>query len=89
MADGFFQARSIDVDGLPENIKHKAQAIIEQLENGAHYGKFHGKKMFFDRKKISIPVTYSYRLLCREVGNEIVVQDLVSHEVYNKLLRRR
>jgi|DewCreStandDraft_4_1066084.scaffolds.fasta_scaffold255670_2 hypothetical protein len=89
-ASSFLRARNIQHNGgLPEHIKCKAVSIIQALENGMHFQKLGGKRMEFDRNLISIPVGFSYRMVARDDDGNIVIHHLVSHEQYNKLIRRR
>lgn len=84
----FFAERRIDCDQLPEHVFANAQNIIEQIEAGTHFAQLNGKRMFFDRQYITIPVGRSYRLIAREREKKLVFQKLVTHENYNKILSR-
>lgn len=67
----------------------KAQEIIEQLENGVHFSSMQGRRMTSDKSIISIPVNYSYRIVARETDCGLQIKYVVSHETYNKLIKKR
>ena len=52
----FFARCGISCDQLPEHVYRRAKEIIEKLEDGAHFQSVGGKRMDFDRSKVSIPV---------------------------------
>lgn len=78
-----FDRDPIDLRALPKNVVIKAREIIIALETAKNYRDFHGKRLRHDRFVISIPVTRNYRLLCRDCGNLLVPEVVVSHEDYN------
>jgi len=53
------------------------------LQDHRNYRDFHGKRLRHDRFIISIPVTRNYRLICRDYGNLLVPEAVISHEDYN------
>lgn len=73
----------IDLRTLPRNVVLKARKIITGLKTNQDYRDFRGKRLRHDRFIISIPVTRSYRLICRDCGNFLAPEAIVSHEDYN------
>jgi hypothetical protein len=78
-----FEQDPIDLRALPKNVVLKAREIIDGLENHRNYREFRGKRLRHDRLVISIPVTRNYRLICRDLGNDLIPQSVISHEEYN------
>lgn len=78
-----FHQDPIDLKNLPKNIVIKSRRIIEQLQNQSDYRQFHGKRLRHDRFVISIPINRSYRLLCRDRGDYLAPEAVISHEDYN------
>ncbi len=78
-----FDRDSIDLRNLPKNVVIKSRRIIRQLEEKADYRVFHGKRLRHNRFVISIPINRSYRLLCRDRGQSLSPEAVVSHEDYN------
>ena len=78
-----FAEDPIDLRNLPKNVILKSRRIIKQLQIQGDYRQFHGKRLRHDRFVISIPVTRSYRLICRDCGNLLIPEAVVSHEDYN------
>lgn len=78
-----FAQDRIDLTELPKNVVVKAREIIKGLENQKSYREFHGKRLRHDRFVVSIPVTRNYRLLCRDYGNFLTPEAVISHESYN------
>ena len=78
-----FAEDPIDLRELPKNVVLKARRIIQGLQTCQNYREFHGKRLRHDRFIISIPVTRNYRLLCRDYGNVVNPEAVVSHEDYN------
>jgi hypothetical protein len=85
----FFARRGISCDHLPNDLYEQAQQIIKRLESGAHFQSVNGKKTFFDKSKVCIPVGRKYRLYARLQGNQVTITHLTTHENYNNLLKRR
>jgi hypothetical protein len=50
---------------------------------------FRGKRFRFDRTLVTIPVTYDYRMLCREKEGKMVPIKVLSHEAYNAIARNK
>jgi hypothetical protein len=78
-----FATDPIDLRDLPKNVVVKSRQIIEQLQERSDYRQFHGKRLRHDRLVISIPVTRNYRLLCRDCGQFLHPEAVISHEDYN------
>ena len=78
-----FSQDPIDLRSLPKNVVLKARQILQGLENHQDYRDFHGKRLRHDREVISIPVTRNYRLICRDSGNLLMPEAVISHEDYN------
>jgi hypothetical protein len=78
-----FAEDPIDLRALPKNVVLKTREILEGLANQRDYRSFHGKRLRHDRFVISIPVTRNYRLICRDRGNFLTPEAVISHEDYN------
>jgi hypothetical protein len=85
----FFARRRISCDQLPEHVYRRAKEIIEKLEDGAHFQSVDGKRMDFDKSKVSIPIGRGYRMFAYLQGNKVTITHLTTHENYNNLLKRR
>ena len=78
-----FEQDPIDLKNLPKNVVVKSRRIIKQLQLQSDYRQFHGKRLRHDRFVISIPITRSYRLICRDCGQFLAPEAVISHEDYN------
>lgn len=78
-----FNRDLIDLRNLPKNVVLKSRRIIQQLGEHTDYRQFHGKRLRHNRLVISIPVTRHYRLLCRDHGQYLAPEAVISHENYN------
>lgn len=78
-----FAKDPIDLRTLPKNVVLKARKILNGLAAQQDYREFHGKRLRHDRFVISIPVTRHYRLICRDRGNILIPEAVISHEDYN------
>ncbi len=78
-----FDSDPIDLRALPKHVVLKTREIIQALEARQDYRQFGGKRLRHDRTVVSIPVTRSYRLLCRDHGDALVPEAALSHEDYN------
>jgi len=77
----------LDLSNIPPAVAVKAAGIVRRLRSGSTYHEFNGKRLVrWDRSIISIPVGWSYRLMCRDVGNTIIPTQLISHETYNGII---
>jgi hypothetical protein len=84
-----FLEDQVDLSGLPRRIVLKARQVLLALREGMSLQRLRGKRFSFDRDLIRIPVTYRYRLLCRQQQGRIVPLRVVSHETYNPIARNR
>ncbi|WNC59808.1 hypothetical protein RHJ80_10060 [Thermosynechococcus sp. QS41] len=73
----------VDLQGLPKWVVLKARQVIAELLAGADYRQFKGKRLNHDRRIISIPLSYDYRLICYDTGDRIEPRSVLSHEAYN------
>ena len=74
----------VDMSGLPKHVAMKAADMIRKLKDGASYTDFHGKRLLeWGRNMISIPMGWSYRILCRDSGDGVAPIAVLSHEQYN------
>ena len=78
-----FEEDPIDLRDLPKHVVMKARMILEGLEGSQNYTEFGGKRLRHNRFIISIPITRHYRMICRDAGNDLVPQKVLSHEDYN------
>ncbi|MBD2181813.1 MULTISPECIES: DUF7682 family zinc-binding protein [Oscillatoriophycideae] len=78
-----FDRDPIDLRDLPIHVVVKARTVIAALQEQKHYTEFGGKRLRHDRFIISIPITRNYRMLCRDCGNILIPQAVLSHEDYN------
>lgn len=82
-----FKEDPINLRGLPKQIVEKARHIILELERGTPYSQLGGVKFKHSRKKIRIPVTLRYRMLCHDIDGKIVPKAVISHESYNSIAK--
>ena len=73
----------IDLRGLPKRIVEKMRGKIDELEAGVPLRKLGGRRLNRDRNTISVKITYDYRLVLRDTGDDIVPYDALTHESYN------
>jgi hypothetical protein len=78
-----FSEDPIDLRNLPKNVVVKSRLVIEQLQLQSDYHQFHGKRLRHDRSIVSIPITRHYRLICRDCGQFLSPEAVISHEEYN------
>ncbi len=78
-----FDRDSIDLRNLPKNVVLKSRHIIQRLAEEPDYRVFRGKRLRHNRFVISIPINRNYRLLCRDRGQFLSPEAVVSHEDYN------
>jgi hypothetical protein len=85
-----YEQDSVDLRKLPKHIVIKARQILEQLAQGTEYYKLKGKRLLgIDRDLIRIPVTRRYRLLIKDIGdNMFEALKVLSHEAYNAIAHR-
>ena len=78
-----FHQDPIDLRNLPKNVVVKSRLVIEQLQIQSDYRQFHGKRLRHNRSIVSIPITRNYRLICRDCGQFLAPEAVISHEDYN------
>jgi len=78
-----FDRDLINLRNLPKNVVIKSRRIIRQLAEKPDYRAFRGKRLRHNRFVISIPINRNYRLLCRDRGQSLSPEAVVSHEDYN------
>jgi hypothetical protein len=79
----FFRRRKIQVGRAPREVLVRARRMIEKLEKGQPYWKLHGKRLQYDRRRISIPVGPHWRILADDLNGKLVVTEVLSHQSYN------
>lgn len=81
-------AAPVELGHLPRKAAEKALGIIAGLRQGKPYLDYKGKRLvkMGQREMISIPVGWSYRLVCRAKNGEWEDLDVVTHEDYNNCL---
>ena len=79
----FFSRRKIETWRAPREVLQKARRVIEKLENGLPYWKLHGKRLQYDRCRISIPLGPHWRMLADDINGQLVVREILSHQRYN------
>ncbi|WP_071515460.1 hypothetical protein [Geitlerinema sp. PCC 9228] len=78
-----FEKDPIDLRPLPRHVVKKARSILKALDKQKDYRQFGGKRLRHNRTIISIPITRNYRMICRDDGNFVIPQEVLSHEDYN------
>ena len=78
-----FKGDLIDLRNLPRNVVLKSRYIIQCLAKEPNYRQFKGKRLRHNRSVVSIPINRSYRLLCRDRGQFLSPEAVISHEDYN------
>ena len=75
----------VKVVHLPSKVTKKALELIENLSQGEGYHAFNGKRLadMGQREIISIPVGWSYRLICHEFEGHLKFIEVLTHENYN------
>lgn len=81
-------ALGVDIKSVPLKVAERAKCVMDRISSGEPYMNFHGKRLDEDRTIISIPVTGFYRMVCKDVGGEIVPIYLLSHEAYNRVYKK-
>jgi hypothetical protein len=74
----------VDLSGVPLKVSEKAAEVIRGIQSGTDYTRYHGKRLYDNRTVISIPLGWSYRMLCRDTGDSLVALSVMSHEDYNR-----
>ena len=78
----------IDISRLPKKVAEKTLSIIETISEGKSYHTLRGKRLVTmgQREVVSIPVGWSYRLICFEKNGAFDFVEVLSHEDYNNKL---
>lgn len=78
----------IDISHLPKKVAEKTLSVIEIISEGKSYHALKGKRLASMRQRevISIPVGWSYRLICIERNGTFDFVEVLSHEDYNNKL---
>ncbi len=84
-----FNQDPVDLRGFPNAVIRKARQVIVQLADGTDYRAFRGKVLQPGNGTISIPLGWSYRLLCRKTQDGIEPVRVLTHEDYNNPIRRQ
>ena len=79
----FFRRRKIEVGRAPRDVLSRARRVIEKLEKGHPYWKLRGKRLQYDRRRISIPIGRDWRILADDIDGKLVVREVLSHQSYN------
>ena len=81
-------ASPIPLNHLPANVADKTLRVIVELQSGASYLDFMGKRLktIGQRDVILIPVGRRHRLICREVNGSLEFVEAITHEEYNSRL---
>ena len=79
----FFEKRGIQTRHIPLVVLEHARKVVERIEAGQPYWKLRGKRMHYDRCRISIPVGRRWRMLAADLDGVVRVRCILSHESYN------
>lgn len=80
-----FEGDPIDLRGFPERVVRKARELLKRLNAGEYWGHMRGKRLNYDRTRISVPIGRDYRLILREGPEGVVPVMVLSHEDYNRI----
>lgn len=79
-----FEADPIPLSHLPSrNLVMRARLILEEINKGAPWHQFNGKRLQHDRNVISVPLGRRYRILFRTDDGAPKPVEVLSHEAYN------
>jgi hypothetical protein len=79
-----FEADPISLRHLPSrNLIMRARQILSEIDKGAPWHQFNGKRLQHDRNVVSIPLGRRYRILFRTDGGAPKPVEVLSHEAYN------
>lgn len=79
----FFEQREIETRRIPLEVLERARKVVERIEGGQTIWKLRGKRMHYDRCRISIPVGRRWRMLAADLDGVVRVRCILSHESYN------
>ena len=79
-----FDEDPISLKHLPtRNLVQRARQILQEIEQGAPWHQFNGKRLQHDRTIISVPLGRRYRILFRTDEGAPRPVEVLSHEAYN------
>lgn len=79
----------VDLSALHDkSLVRKIRKIIADIKETGDYVKFKGKRLTFDRTLISIPL-WDYRLLYKDENGILIQLEVVSHNDYNGISRKK
>jgi hypothetical protein len=79
-----FAADPIPLKHLPNrNLVQRARQILQEIERGASWHQFNGKRLQHDRTIVSVPLGRRYRILFRTDDGAPRPVEVLSHEAYN------
>lgn len=79
-----FAADPIPLKHLPNrNLVQRARQILQEIERGAPWHQFNGKRLQHDRTIVSVPLGRRYRILFRTDDGAPRPVEVLSHEAYN------
>lgn len=79
-----FAADPIPLQHLPnKGLVRRARTILAEIDRGAPWHQFNGKRLQHDRTIISIPLGRRYRIIFRADNGAPVPVQVLSHESYN------
>ena len=79
-----FEADPIPLTHLPSrNLVMRARLILSEINKGAPWHQFNGKRLQHDRNVVSIPLGRRYRILFRTDDGPPKPVEVLSHEAYN------
>ena len=81
----FLNARKLPYKHLPAEVVEKAVEVITRIEAGEADRELKGSVMQRDRRELSFPICYRYRLVAMKEQGRILFTHLLSHEAYNRL----
>ena len=74
----------IPLDHLPNrNLILRARTILREIDRGAPWHQFNGKRLQHDRNVVSIPLGRRYRIVFRTDDGAPRPVEVLSHEAYN------
>jgi hypothetical protein len=79
-----FEADVIPLRHLPsKGLVQRARMILEEIQKGAPWHQFNGKRLQHDRTIVSVPLGRRYRILFRTDEGAPRPVEVLSHESYN------
>jgi hypothetical protein len=79
-----FEADPIELRHLPsKGLVQRARMILEEIQRGAPWHQFNGKRLQHDRTIVSVPLGRRYRILFRTDDGAPRPVEVLSHESYN------